>query len=513
MTAATDDVAGPEAYEISDDEGLPKHVPALPQPLATPTEHVESPMASVTEVPAPEPAHDDEGTAPNLSGSIVVDVELDPSEDSQAPVATQSQPDCITNDVHMGGQKADASMPEADMVNICDSDDEAEASSAAGPHWPGQPVNVVANTMPFRRRQTSYDSLDESQGDAYKRQATLQDEDDGGSTASLEKAFAAVKLTVESVATPQQKNVGVSAPADEANANKKCKYPPVLPPSADDLKTIDEQIADAEPPSYNETGLQAAGGKKRRRRGKQAAEYEENKKFRKAGAADSCGHDDEDEPDEDDEDFDEFEKEQQPAPKKVQAARKKAQAVPKKVPAPKKAPGKKKIIVDEQPAHSVKEPIVQEQPVHSVKEPIVQEQPAHSVKEPIVDEQPAHLVKEPMDKKAMEKKVAADEAKACEETLPSREECEARGAFKPPEHISTNNVYSNSYRQAMKKSNCKQTAKQIARQATAIFKEYGICCPDMVGTFRPCRRQPNKAVAGSKDKQGGDEQMEGADDP
>ena len=193
----------------------------------------------------------------------------------------------------------------------------------------------------------------------------------------------------------------------------------------------------------------------------------------------------------------------------MQAARKKAQAVPKK------APAKKKIIVDEQPAHSVKEPIVQEQPAHSVKEPIVDEQPAHPVKEPIVQEQPAHLVKELMDKKAMEKKVAADEAKACEETLPSREECEARGAFKPPEHISTNNVYSNSYsyRQAMKKSNCKETAKQIARQATAIFKEYGICCPDMVGTFRPCRRQPNKAVAGSKDKQGGDEQMEGADDP
>ena len=219
---------------------------------------------------------------------------------------------------------------------------------------------------------------------------------------------------------------------------------------------IDEQVAEAEPPLYNEHGM--AGQKKKPRRGKQA----EGGKKRKALQPDDDG---------DEADIDNGSDEDEVEP-----------AGPAQAP---KATAKK---------NKVEEPSTKASADKPTMKGTAAQKGAQKRKGPEpVDEETAEPVKEPCSKKAA-KKPSEAKAPAAEDDpeIPSLEELMQKNAYKPPPHILSNNVYSNSYRASLKVSNCRETAKKQGRLSCAIFKAHGLVLPDMCGSFRATRRGANK---------------------
>ena len=206
-----------------------------------------------------------------------------------------------------------------------------------------------------------------------------------------------------------------AAQAIRTDKKEDYKYPSVDPPDAQDIEAMDAELEKAEPPIYNEHGVQAASKKAKKRVAKPAAQ---NGKRRKKGEQTMEGQDD---GDDDDAEPAEVEGEKTGEKPPAKAAPPAAEAVQKQAPA-KPAPN------------------------------------------------------------------AADD----QMPLPSLAEVQARGAFVPPDHVTTNNIYSNAYRTSMKKTNDKEEAKKLARHATAIFKEYGVAVPDLCGTFRATKKKPAK---------------------
>ena len=206
-----------------------------------------------------------------------------------------------------------------------------------------------------------------------------------------------------------------AAQAIRTDKKEDYKYPSVDPPDAQDIEAMDAELEKAEPPIYNEHGVQAASKKAKKRVAKPAAQ---NGKRRKKGEQTMEGQDD---GDDDDAEPAEVEGEKTGEKPPAKAAPPAAEAVQKQAPA-KPAPN------------------------------------------------------------------AADD----QMPLPSLAEVQARGALVPPDHVTTNNIYSNAYRTSMKKTNDKEEAKKLARHATAIFKEYGVAVPDLCGTFRATKKKARR---------------------
>ena len=57
----------------------------------------------------------------------------------------------------------------------------------------------------------------------------------------------------------------------------------------------------------------------------------------------------------------------------------------------------------------------------------------------------------------------------------------------PPEHIKSNNIYSNVYRKAIAQGLSLERAKNRSRRATEVFKSTGQVRQDWVGSFRKPR--------------------------
>ena len=84
-----------------------------------------------------------------------------------------------------------------------------------------------------------------------------------------------------------------------------------------------------------------------------------------------------------------------------------------------------------------------------------------------------------------EGKGAPDGVSVTELTL---EELLARNAFKPPEHITVNHVYSNSYHKFTRDGLSMDMVKVRSRESTKIFSKHGVVLPDYVSTFRSKRK-------------------------
>ena len=270
------------------------------------------------------------------------------------------------------------------------------------------------------------------------------------------------------------------APNDVVPVPKVSKYPEVSPPQPEFLESMDKCVAEAEPPLYNSTGL--AGGKnKRRRRGKQADEHV-SKKCKAADHGEDAGKANDDH---DDDDHGELvpqdEEMEEPTTEPVKAPARK----------PKLVENKKKTTVEAKKPDHKKAPVDPKNPQVTCKKAAKKAVPK---KAKAVEPKKAEPVA--VDAKVADKdecaaaQVGRDGASA--DDLPSREELEKKGAFVPPGHIHGNNIYSNAYRQSLKVDNCKEHAKAQGRRATAIFKAYGLCLPEMIGSFRSTKRKPNK---------------------
>ena len=258
---------------------------------------------------------------------------------------------------------------------------------------------------------------------------------------------------------------------------KEYKYPAVCPPTASELAMIDEQVAEAEPPLYNEHGM--AGQKKKPRRGKQA----EGGKKRKASQPDDDDDDagvNEANIDNGSDEADEIEPAERTQAPDDEARKPKSTGKP-------KATAKKNKVEEPSKKASAEKPAMEGQAAKKGAQ-------KRKAPEP-VDEETAEPAKVPeTSKKLCSKKAAKAKTPAAEgdPEIPSLEELLQKNAYKPPPHILGNNVYSNAYRTSLKVSNCKETAKKQGRLGCAIFKAHGLVLPDMCGSFRATRRGSNK---------------------
>ncbi|CAE7196558.1 unnamed protein product, partial [Symbiodinium sp. CCMP2456] len=397
------------------------------------------------------------------------DTELTPQEDSPAPlskvplVAVETQE--ASSDPPVGKQ----TFADSQLIQLMCIDSDDDAAQAA----PLPKCDTSASSLPVPEDR---DKVDDAA--SYV----------GGSTDSLEKSM-----------------VLDLAPKDvpRAPVPKVSKYPEVCPPQPEFLESMDKCIAEAEPPLYNSTGL--AGGKKRRRRGKQAEEPAPKKSKVADHAEDDCGdddnHDDDGEPH-----VSEDEAMEESTTHPVKAPTRKPKLLEKQVAEPKKnqsleakVADRQKAPVDPKVTDAVCKKAAKKAEKPAAREPAPVDAKAHAPKKakPVEKKDPEEA--EPVNAKMADRK--KDESAAAEvgkvdgasaDDLPSREELEKMGAFTPPDHIHGNNIYSNAYRQSLKVDNCKENAKAQGRRASAMFKAYGLCLPEMVGTFRASRRKPNK---------------------
>ncbi|CAE7805530.1 unnamed protein product [Symbiodinium sp. CCMP2592] len=431
------------------------------------------------------------------------DTELNPHDGSQVPLSTvplvSAETQEASSDLPVGDQTF--ANPQFFPFMCIDSDDE-DVQAAPLTKWPGEAAVVAPNLLSFRRSDTSAsnvlvpEDLDKDDSASYV----------GGSTDSLEKSMAAVRLTSQEATRLRGLHALDVAPNDVVPVPKVSKYPEVSPPQPEFLESMDKCVAEAEPPLYNSTGL--AGGKnKRRRRGKQP-EGHVSKKRKAGGHEEDAGnaHDDHDD-DDDGEPMPEDEEMDEPTPEPVKASARKQKHV---------AENKKKATVEEKVPDNKKAPVDPKNP--EVTDAVCKKAAKKAV-EPTVDPPVDAKVRVPKKAKVVEPKKAEpvavdakvadkDEGAAAQvgkedgvssDDLPSREELEKKGAFVPPDHIHGNNIYSNAYRQSLKTDNCKEKAKTQGRRATAIFKAYGLCLPEMIGSFRSARRKPNSIKQGTAD--------------
>lgn len=100
--------------------------------------------------------------------------------------------------------------------------------------------------------------------------------------------------------------------------------------------------------------------------------------------------------------------------------------------------------------------------------------------------------------KACRKRKSKCDDPAAESRKPAREELPVpaleslTSPFKPPAHIQTWHVYSNSYRKSLAGGLEAEEARKQARLATALFKAYGVVTSDLCGKFadKPRKKKP-----------------------